>query len=299
MAVRRRYRVEYALLRGLTVFLNALPYPLALAVGAGLARIFFLIARSRVAEARRRIAEVFPEKSAREVERIARRSFRNLAFNAVESSRFPNMTPAWIERHVDVGHFPELVAASRKPGCGAIFVIPHMGNWELAGLVAGQRGLPMFFLVGRQRNPLTEDLMNKARSATGLTVVTRDQHAVRNVLRLLREGKTFGILPDVRMPTESVAVNFLGRPAELPGGAVFFARHAKIPIFIGHVYRVGWTRHKWEFLPAVWTDPALDKDADASRIMQIIADHFTEAIRRHPEHYFWFNKRWVLQPRSS
>ncbi|MCO5061271.1 MAG: lysophospholipid acyltransferase family protein [Kiritimatiellae bacterium] len=299
MAVRFRYRVEYALLRGSAALLNALPYPLALAFGAGLAALTPLFGSRRVVEARRRIAEVFPEKSQREVRRIARIALRNLAFNLVEALRFPHMTREWIERHVDVGNFDNATVAHIQPGQGALFVVPHMGNWEMAGLVAGQRGLPIFLLVGRQRNPLTDTFMREIRSATGVTVVVRDQLAVRNVLRNLRVGKALAILPDLRMPTTGVPVNFLGRDVEFPGGTALFARHTHVPVCIGHVRRVGWTKHVWEFLPPMWSDPALSKEEDAQRILQTAADHFSEAIRRHPEQYFWFNKRWVLEARKK
>lgn len=300
MAVRWRYRVEYALLRGSAALLNALPYRLALILGAGLACLAAAsVARSRMANARRRIAQVFPEKTAREVNRIARTALRNIVFSVIESIRFPRLDRAWIDRHLDVGNFVQNVEAHLKEGQGAVFAIPHMGNWEMAGLVAGQRGHPMFFLVGRQRNPLAEEFMNTTRAATGITVIPRDQNTARHILRHLREGKIFGILPDIRMPAQGVRVNFLGQEVELPGGIALFARHARVPICIGYVRRVGWTRHKWEFLPPVWTDPNLDKDADAVRITQIVADHFTDAIRRYPDQYFWFNKRWVLEAREK
>ncbi|MCZ7591031.1 MAG: lysophospholipid acyltransferase family protein [Kiritimatiellae bacterium] len=299
MAVRLRYRVEYALLRGSAAFFNALPYPVALAVGACFARLISLVARSRVREARRRIAEVFPDKSARAVRRIARISLRNVVFSVVESLRFPRMTREWVERHLDVGNFPEMVEAHLTEGQGAVFAIPHMGNWEMSGLAAGQRGHPMFMLVGRQRNPLADDFMNRTRAATGVTVVSRDKNVARNILHYLRQGKTFGILPDVRMPGDGVQVRFLGRDVELPGGIALFARRANVPICIGYVRRIGWTRHQWHFIPPVWSDPTLDKREDEKRILQLAADVYTEAIREHPEQYFWYNKRWVLEPRKK
>jgi KDO2-lipid IV(A) lauroyltransferase len=298
MAVRLRYRVEYVLLRGVCALLNALPYRLALALAAAASALVYRLAPRRSAEARRRIREVFPDKTPREIGRIARHSLRNLFFSAVESIRFPRLGPAWIARHVDVGNFPQQVEAHLKPGQGAIFAIPHMGNWEMAGLVAGARGHPMFFLVGGQRNPLAETFMNRARAATGIDVIKRGDNAARVILRNLRAGKTFGILPDVRMPMPGVVVNFLGVTADLPGGIGLFARHTGVPVFIGHVRREGWTRHVWAFEAPCWADPNADPEADAKRLTQAVADHFTEAIRRHPDQYFWYNKRWVLQSRD-
>lgn len=298
MAVRWRYRVEYALLRVFAASLNALPYRLALFVAAASAAAVYRLVGQRPREARRRIAEVFPDKSAVEVDRIARRALRHLFFSAIETFRFPRLSDRWVARHIDIGNFAEVVEARLKPGQGALLVIPHMGNWEMAGLAASRRGHPLFFLVGRQRNPLAEEFMNRARAATGIVVITRDDHAVRHVIKNLREGRIFGILPDVRMKTPGVPVTFLGKPMDLPGGVGLFARRLNIPVFIGHVRREGWTRHVWEFQPPLWADPAADKNEDDRRLSQAVADSFSEAIRRYPDQYFWYNKRWFLEPRT-
>ncbi len=299
MPVRWRYRVEYALLRVVSGVLQVLPLRLSLIVAAGLASLVYRAFPKRPAEARRRIAQVFPEKAAEEIDAIAYVGLRNLFFSAIETIKFPRFGARWLERHIEVGNFPERVEAHLKPGQGALFVIPHMGNWELAGLAAGRRGLKMFFLIGRQRNPLAEAYLNRVRAATGLEYIPRDDKAVRNLLRNLHAGKIFGILPDVRMKTPGVPVKLFGYDADLPGGVAMFARRTGVPIFLGHVRRVGWSKHIWDFEPPIWSDPESDPDQEAARISQRIADYFTEIVRLHPEQYFWYNKRWVLEPRAK
>jgi lauroyl/myristoyl acyltransferase len=46
----------------------------------------------------------------------------------------------------------------------------------------------------------------------------------------------------------------------------------------------------------VYSDPGLDKAEDCRRITQRVMDIFDAAIRAQPEQYFWYNKRWVLDP---
>ncbi len=298
MPVRWRHRVEYVLLRGCAALFRRLPFCISFVLAAGLAALAYRLFPKRPAEARRRIAQVFPHKSLSEVRAIAKIGLRNLFFSAIETIRFQKLPARWIERHVEVGNFPENVEAHIQKGRGALFVIPHMGNWELAGLVAGRRGLPLFFLVGRQRNPLSEAYLNRVRRATGLEYIPRDHKSTRILLRRLREGKIFGILPDVRMKTPGVPVRLFGVNADMPGGVAMLARHSDVPIFLGHVRRVGWWRHVWEFEPPIKVDPAADPDQESLRIHQRIADYFTEVVRRYPDQYFWYNRRWVLEPRA-
>lgn len=290
-------RVEYGVVRAVAGLLGLLPYRVALAVAALLAEIVARCSRTKVPEARRRIREsIGRDWSEREVRRVARRALRHLFFNAVEAMRFPRFNRRWMDRHLDPGNFPEMVEAHRKPGQGGLFVVPHMGNWEMAGLAAGLRGHPLFFMVGRQRNPLTEAYLNRVRAATGLEVITRDHRAVRHVLRNLGRGKILALLPDLRSPTPGLRVRFLGGEANIGGGLGMFARHTGVPIHIGYVRRVGWTRHVWHFLSPVYADPSLDKDTDSLRLAQMAMDVFDRAIRAHPDQYYWYNKRWVLEP---
>ena len=75
-----------------------------------------------------------------------------------------------------------------------------------------------------------------------------------------------------------------------------FARMGDATVMPVFVTRIGWTRHRWKPFPLIAPDPTLDRDADTQRITQIVMDYFDAAIRAEPEQYFWYNKRWVLDP---
>jgi KDO2-lipid IV(A) lauroyltransferase len=75
-----------------------------------------------------------------------------------------------------------------------------------------------------------------------------------------------------------------------------FARHAGVPIFPVVVTRVGWTRHVGRIFAPVESDPAADKQADVQRMSQAVMDIISEAIMTEPGQWFWYNKRWVLEP---
>ena len=41
---------------------------------------------------------------------------------------------------------------------------------------------------------------------------------------------------------------------------------------------------------------ALDRDADILRMTQQVMDLVEEAIRADPGQWFWYNRRWILEP---
>ncbi len=296
MNVRWKHRVEYAALRALAAVLCVLPYRAALGLGAGFAWLAFYGLRFRVREAERRIRSVLGEDlEPRAVRRIAWISLRNLFFNIVEILRFPVMTKEWVSTHVDTSGV-DFIRARWKGDGGAILAVPHMGNWDLAGVGAHLMGLPIFFMARRQKNPLTDAYLNRMRGVTGVKTVLTDSGALRRVVRHLKEGRVFAMLPDVRARESSIRVRFLGGDADLAKGMDAFARHAGVPIFPAYALREGWTRHRWVVLEPVYSEPALDRETDQQRIMQEVMSLFDEAVRRHPEQYFWYNKRWILDP---
>jgi KDO2-lipid IV(A) lauroyltransferase len=98
------------------------------------------------------------------------------------------------------------------------------------------------------------------------------------------------------MRTEAVKVQFLGKEANIGAGMALFARHAGVPIYPVIVTRIGWARHAARIYPPVHADPALDKQSDVRRMTQQVMDIITAAIHADPGQWFWYNKRWVLEP---
>jgi KDO2-lipid IV(A) lauroyltransferase len=82
-------------------------------------------------------------------------------------------------------------------------------------------------------------------------------------------------------------------------GMAVFAREAGVPVFPCCVWREGWTRHHFQSLPPIWPQPGTAADAEDLRITQQVLTQLDAVIRAHPGQYFWFNKRWVLDPLQS
>ncbi|NOU35214.1 MAG: hypothetical protein HOO88_00335 [Kiritimatiellaceae bacterium] len=296
MKHRPKHIAEYILLRGLLAVVNILPLRAALAVGWLIAAFFFHVLRFRREKAESRLKQVFGDRfTAKERRRIAWLSFRNISFNAVEAARFKKLT---MEQLKKTALYPGIVAMQetyRKNGA-FIFATAHMGNWDLGGVACKLAGIPVFSIARRQKNPLTDDLLNRMRNATGMDVVLNDSTVLKNVVRRLKAGEVLAILPDVRSATEALSIDFLGGQANLGAGAALFAQMAHCPIYPVALLRRGWTHHEYKVFDPIFPDPSLDKKEDWQRMMQKLVSIFDAEIHAHPEQYFWFNKRWVLDP---
>ncbi len=288
---------EYALLVLAGGLLRFLPLRAALALGWITAWGIHHIGGFRKQKALERLKEVYGNRyTEKERRRIAWISWRNLCFNAVEGIRFSQLKRADIEKQPISNIFPPLVEELKKQEHGFIFATIHMGNWDLGGIAADLMDIPIFSIARRQKNPLTDAYLNKARNAFDMEVILNDSKVLKGVIRRIKAGKVLAILPDVRNKTEALKINFLNGEANLGAGAAMFARQCSCPIYPVVVRRIGWTKHEAIVFDPVCPDPSLDKADDWQRMIQQLMDLFTQEIAKTPEQYFWYNKRWVLDP---
>lgn len=297
MRYRTKHIFEYAALRAVAAFFNVLPYKVAIGAGCGVAWILFHLIRFRRAETFRRIREVLgTETPTQEVKRIAWISLRNMLLNIVEMMRAPSIDKLWIDKHVPgFAEQVEQVHLIIKKYGGAVIAVPHTGNWDLAGWACHQYGIQMFSIAAKQKNPLVNNWINQQRES-GMTILERGGGTLKQIIRLLRQGKVLAILPDVRVYTPDLELDFLGGRANLGRGMAQFAITAKVPIIPAVFKRVGCTKHSGQKFDIILPDPALSKAENIVQMTTKMIALVDQTIRDEPEQWFWYNKRWILTP---
>ncbi len=297
MKYRPRHVIEYGAMRALTGLLNLLPYRASLAMALGLAAASYPAMRRRMAEARRRIRETLgADLPPGEAGRVARRAWRNFFFTSVETMRSRRWTKDWVSSATNFEAASAELRDHVRAGKGAIVASPHLGSWDLAGAAGRICGLPLFSIAGRQRNPLFNDYLNRLRELGGVKILIRGSSTLKAVLQELKSGKVLAILPDVRMPTPGLPIRFFGKTANIGPGMASFACHARVPIFPAIARREGWSRHHFCFGPPLYPDATAHRKLEILRLTQRVFDIMESAIRESPDQWFWFNKRWILEP---
>jgi lauroyl/myristoyl acyltransferase len=297
MRYRPKHIIEYVALRCFAFSIRVLPYRLALSLAWWNAFLFFYLFRFRTAEAQRRIEEVFGTRYTPAQRRhIAWISMRNTCFNVVEVIRANSGSRLWLPPDIHYERAFAITSQLAERGEGAVLAAAHMGNWELAGLLAPSLGVPMFTIVGVQKNPLVNRFMQEMRSGPGVELIARGSGTMRAVLRNLKAGKMLALMPDVRSRHPGVLVDFLGGKANLYGGTALFAMQTKVPTYLCLLHRDGWTSHRVDMKGPYLPDPNIPKNDAMQAMMQAIMNDVDAAIRETPEQWFWYNKRWILDP---
>ena len=293
-----KHYIEYALLLIFGTTLRLFPLRIALLFGWLVALIGHHLVRFRRAEARSRIQHVLGKSiTPAQINKIAWISWRNLCFNAVEAIRFKTLTRKNLPVDNSVIPFINTLKSQLKESpSGVIAATIHMGNWDLAGIITDLHHIPIFSIARRQKNPLTDAYLNRARNSFNMEILLNDNHVLKEIIRRLKQRQLFALLPDVRSPRPARQIPFLNGTANLGAGAALFARQCDCPIQPVITHRIGWSQHTFILLHPISPDPTVEKEADQQRMMEELMAQFTTAIEANPEQYFWYNKRWVLDP---
>jgi lauroyl/myristoyl acyltransferase len=107
------------------------------------------------------------------------------------------------------------------------------------------------------------------------------------------------ILIDLRARQQALPLEFLGHPANIAGGVGLMAWLAGAVVLPCSVVRVGWARHEAKLLDQIVVDREADKGAEIERITRRALSVLGAEVMKSPEQYFWYNKRWVLQPLAA
>ena len=289
-------RAEYVALRTACALVNALPYRMACAMARTLAALMVDVFRFKRARTFARIREVFPDLPPAEVRRIAVFSLANILQNAVEMIRAPRLTKAWVAAHVkDMATYASRLRAILDEGRGAVIMVPHAGNWYMAAWAMARYDMPLCAIAARQRNPLINAWLG--RQYGSIEVLTRGHAStLRDIRERIANGRAFAILPDLRVPSRDVEVPFLNGTANVSHGGALFAVATGAPLVVAMMRREGGL-HTFDHLATLRPDPdAADKREEACRLTRAAMALLDAAIRKTPEQWFWYNKRWLLQP---
>jgi len=292
------HRAQYALLRGFAWLLGLFGWRTATNLAGRIGTLFYspLGIRRRVAE--KQIAAAFPEFSSREVQRVARESFRHLGRVAAETALFSRLDSAGILTHMSGIDGLELFARQRAEGRGAIVLTGHVGNWEIGGAAVAASGIPIDVVVRLMGNPIFDEYLSETRGRLGMTVV-RDRDAVRHTARALREGHVMAFLIDQSgLHIASSFVNFFGRPAKTPRGPAVLALRLNVPIFFGVSIRQPDGRYQMS-IREIATERTGDTDHDVDAILNAYSRLLEHYVREAPEQYFWQHRRWKRQPAGT
>jgi KDO2-lipid IV(A) lauroyltransferase len=178
----------------------------------------------------------------------------------------------------------------RQKGTGAIVVSGHFGYWELAATKVAQEFKKFTVYADRQTNPHADNLIKDHRRECGLRPVT-GLSGVKKLLRELKNGNFIGAMGDQRVGDNFHYVRFFDRAVRTPRIIPYLARQSGCPVIPMSACRkddhIKFRLHS----PLESSGDSMTEGGEHDLLRDFHA-WLENCIRKHPEQYFWFHRRW-------
>jgi Kdo2-lipid IVA lauroyltransferase/acyltransferase len=282
-----------AAVRGLASLFGLLSHRLALSLGRALGRLAWHLSGRDRKRALEHLSFALAELPDEERTRIARASFLSAGMNLAELLHFLKRRRKEILRHLEIEGW-ENVAAAKASGRSILILTGHCGNWELIGTALHEGGVPPAAVARPLEDAGLQQLLVDLRDHLGTTTIARGTRgAPRQLLEVLRGGGALAMLIDQDTKVDGVWVPFFGRPAFTPVGAAEIALRQKANVIPSFIERRLDGNHLVRFLPA------LELPLDPREATALMTAKIEEQIRRRPEQWVWWHKRWRRQQRGE
>ena len=290
--------LEYAIFRAAFGLFGLLPRRAAIGLGAAIGDLLYVCLRPQRRIALLNLHLAFPDRSEAERRAILRRSCRNLGRVGAECCHLASLTPESLRDYVDIED-PErwhaaLAAAAER---GAVILTGHLGNFELLAYAHGLLGHPITLVHKSMRNPLVDGAIIALRAHVG-TVSLAKKSAAKAALRALHAHQIVAIPADQNQTRRyGVFVDFFGVPAATTPGPARLAMLSRSPILPVFLVRDGESaRHRIVVLPEIELVRTTDREADIVVNTQRCTATVEEMLRRYPDQWIWFHRRWNTRP---
>jgi len=239
--------------------------------------------RKKVAIKNLKIA--FPNKTADEINNIIRNTYKHymmLMIDFLGQNRY-NIS------NIDIDSNTKKILSSDD---GLILMTAHLGNWEMI-LPILNKYKKTTAIVKTQRNKGGDRFVSYLRNFKNITLVTMGS-SKRKMIEALKNSEILAIASDQNAGDKGTRVPFFGKKASIPKGAAYFYYKTRCPVVMG--FCILKENSLYEFkLKKINIDINLEDGLNENLFIKfntIYSETLEKMIRKYPEQYFWFHKKW-------
>lgn len=271
-----------------------LPEPAAAALGRSIADIAWKRRGKSVLRLESNLARVVPDAGPERLAELSKAGMRSYMRYWMESFRLPTWSAEHVESSVqikDVHHLKDGLASGR----GVVVALPHLANWDLAGVWATRvLGFPFTTVAERLKPETLYDRFVAYRESLGMEVLPHSGGSAFGTLaRRLRSGGLVCLVADRDLSASGVEVKYFGETARMPAGPALLAQQTgallmpvtlwydEAPVMRGRIH------------PPVEVPETGTRAEKTSSMTQAVADAFATGISEHPEDWHMLQRLWV------
>ncbi len=281
---------------GILKIISRLPFPVLYFTSDILYGLLWYVIRYRRNVVLQNLRGSFPEKSEKEIRRIAKKFYRHLSDVVVETLKTLTLPEASLARRVHIQN-REVVEQYFRQGQSVVVVTAHQGNWEWL-LVSCSLQLPFQVdaVYMKLDNAFFDQLMKKIRSRFG-TYLVEKQVSFREIVRRKPLVRIIAMVADQSFFKMNYVywTTFLHQETGFYSGSERIAHKTDMPvIFVSmHRQRRGFYQIRFQELDKPPFHP------QPHYITEQYVRAVEDAIHQYPEQWLWSHKRWKRKRKTS
>ena len=288
----------YLTAKAITSVIRFIPIGFSIFVIRLIGALVFYVLRKKRSIAYKNLRIAFPQYSPKKINKIIKQTFMNCAQHCIEVAYLPWMDERYIKRFMEFEGWDEtLNTINNKKGSIVLFL--HEGSFEVGNIVLSQllKGCKYAVLTRLQSKISTlSGLLNEYRARAHCDIITLS-NSLRPLVEYLRNGDVLAMSGD-HGAQGGIFVDFFGRPALTPTGALKLALKLDANLIVGFIKKKGGAHHKISLSPYKLVKTR-DTNKDLKTNLENINRRFEEYIRESPGEYLWFFKRWKYSPQRN
>ncbi|MGW1141389.1 phosphatidylinositol mannoside acyltransferase [Streptomyces zhihengii] len=271
-----------------------LPEPAAARLGRTIADSVWKRRGKGVLRLEANLARVVPDAGPERLAELSKAGMRSYMRYWMESFRLP----AWSEERArqsfdvkDLHHLTDGLATGR----GVVIALPHLANWDVAGIwVTRALGVPFTTVAERLKPESLYDRFVAYRESLGMEVLPHTGGAAFGTLaRRLREGGLVCLVADRDLSASGVEVDFFGATARMPAGPALLAQQTGALLLPVTLWYDETSVMKGRVHPPVEVPESGTRAEKTSSMTQALADAFAGGIAEHPEDWHMLQRLWL------
>jgi KDO2-lipid IV(A) lauroyltransferase len=207
----------------------------------------------------------------------------------------PSNKERWVEEEVGAHHMMEALDG----GKGAICITPHLGNWEIGGLLFSFRGGNLNVLTLDERDADTRSFREEMRRRRGIKILyinPKDDSpmAILDAVKALRRNEILAMLGDRIESQKTMVFDFFGKKTAFPIGVAILAMATEAPVLPVFVVMEKNRKYRGIIEPPIYFNPSSRKDREAviREGMERLIKKFEGYIEKYPDQWYNFYSYW-------
>ena len=277
--------INYIILTFISFFLSIIPRFIKIFLGKCLGSLIYYIFPLRKKVAKINIEIAFPHFSKNQVNKLILKSYQHYGILLFEFLSQKNDNIYNFLNPID-----KITEQNLSNKNGQILMTAHIGNWELIIPIIS-RYKKIMGVAREQKNSGADKFIKENRSFVNASLISNKDSTKKMVSALLKKELLL-LVCDQNAKSKGNKIEFFNKKSSFPKGPGHFYYLTKCKLLYGFCVLEENYKYKFKIRELNIKNNIEQKEEIIIEINRLYVEILEDIIKKYPEQYFWFHKKW-------